>query len=285
MSIIWKKALAALLLLAALPSVHAAINCTVGAPALNLFYQEQTTARVQMTLTVNCTRTSTNGPSAVNYTITPDNGDYPTGTTNRARRVFLFFFPFYLSYDLYTNSSCATMWSGTAPITGSLDWPSNGTGTLSQTHSFWACMPAQNVQIDGTYDDNVQFTMQYNNQGQKTVYGSMDVNIIAPASCVITTPPGNIVLNYTAFSPTAVVADSTVGMRCTASMPYTLEILPPNDVLAGVRYSVVPLPASGTGTGNPVNHTIRATAPAGQPGECAAGTCSQTRTHELRITY
>jgi spore coat protein U-like protein len=280
---LWKRGFAALLLLFALPAVQAAITCNVGAPAITIFYQAQTTAKLQGTLTVSCTRT--NGSKSVDYTITPDDGNYPANGFNRARRPIFWIFASYVSYDLYTDSTCTTPWNAAAPITGTLSWPGNTTGVATQTHTFWACILPQNVLLDGVHTDSVQMTMSYKNQGTQYAYGDLGVNIITPATCDITQPAGNINLDYTAFSPAPVSNSTTVGLRCTATMPYTLEILPPNGVLAGVRYDVTVLPASGSGTGNVVTHTITATAPAGQPGQCATGTCSQTQTHELRITY
>lgn len=286
MKSIWKSASGALLLLALLPDARAAITCDVSTPAITMYYREQSTAKTQATVTVGCTRTNGGDPTSVNYSVTADNGDYAQGTVNRARRTVLWIFQSNVSYELYTNSSCATPWNAPTALTGTITWPGGATGRRTQDHSFWICIPQQAVGIDGLHQDSVQLTASYNYQGTRYAYGTLGMNVITPASCAISTPPGDLVLNYPAFSPTPVWAETTVGMRCTAQMPYTLEILPPADVLSGVRYGVAVTPDTGTGNGNTtVNHTIRATAPAGQPGQCGTGSCQQTRTHEVRITY
>ena len=280
MTHIWRHLLAALLALLALPAAHAAINCTIAAPTVALFYNSNTTSSVQTSFSVTCSRLSTD-PTSVTYTVGADDGNYSTAPpANRARAVFIIF-PFYLRYDFYTNASCATAWDSPRTISDTITWPAGQTGSITKQTNFWSCMPSQTVQYAATYTDTVTLTLTY---GTRTSTADAAVNITTPASCTFTTPPGNIAMTYAAFGPQ--VANSTsFAIRCTAGMPYTISTDVTEGVLSGVRYVLSTSATTGNGTGNPQTYSVTATAPAGQAGQCSTGTCTNTNSHTLTISY
>lgn len=284
-----KFALLLFALLLALPAARAATTCTsVGSPTLSAYYVEQSTTKVQGVVTVRCTRTGTGGgnPPNITYSIWPDDGDYANSGTNRARAMFLWVIPVYLRYDLFRDASCGAgaAWTSQAPINGAMTWAGSATGTQEQQHTFWLCMTPQNVSLDGTYTDQVQLNLRWNSNNTGTISSPMNVNITAPASCSIERRPGEIRLDYTAFGPEA-SGTTTFQTRCTSGMPYDVTTEPAAGVISGVRYFVTVQQPNGTGTGAPATHTIRATAPAGQAGQCGTGTCTGRQTHQLVITY
>ncbi|NNU44524.1 hypothetical protein [Ramlibacter montanisoli] len=58
-----------------------------------------------------------------------------------------------------------------------------------------------------------------------------------------------------------------------------------DNVITGLRYSLVLSANAGNGTGAPQTYGITATFPAGQAGTCAGAICNATQAHTLTITY
>jgi spore coat protein U-like protein len=275
----WKHVLLALLLALLLPAARAAITCTsVTAPAVAISYTSNTTTSVQSYFTVSCTRTSTNDATSVSYDVYADNGQNPTGQNNRATLGTAT-----LRYDVYTNASCGTQWKGNKAISDTITWTGGSTGTITRQTSYWTCIvTAQTPTSSGTYSDTIGLTLTYGNN--VNVYGTVGVSLYAPALCTMTTPAGDLALNYTAFGP-QVSQSTTFAVTCTSGMPYTISTDVTEEVLTGLRYVLSLSSSSSNGTGAAQSHSITATVPAGQAGTCASGSCSATRTHTLTITY
>lgn len=271
--------LVALLALLLAPA-HAAITCTsITSPGVSINYMNSTTASVQGTFTVSCTRSSAADPLSVNYGVRADNGGNPQGVNNRANHAG----GATLRYDLYTGSTCGTQWKGNVEISDTISWPAGSTGTITKQTSYWGCITAaQTAAAAGLYADTVGLTLIYGNN--QTVPGSVGVSIYAPALCTMITPAGDLVLPYVAFGA-QVVRSTSFSVTCTIGMPYTISTDVPEAVLSGVRYVLGLSATSANGTGAPQSHSITATAPAGQAGACAAGACTATRTHTLTISY
>jgi spore coat protein U-like protein len=274
----WKNLLALLLLVLALPAARAAITCTsISSPGVSINYVPNTTPTVQTYFTVSCTRTSTNDPASVNYSVFANNGDNATGVNNRARRNTA-----YIRYDVYTNASCGQIWNGGRSITDTITWPAGATGTITRQTSFWGCIVnAQNPTASGVYTDNITLTLLYSGG---LLSGAVPVTIYAPALCTLNTAAGNISLTYGAFGVQK-SGSTTVRVTCTTGMPYTIDTDVDEAVLNGLRYVLTLNATSANGTGAAQTYTITATIPPGQAGTCATGSCNATRTHTLMISY
>lgn len=287
-----------LLALPALPdTAQAAIFCNVSSPGFLSGYvpANVTTSITSTTFTVTCSRDNAPGPAnaTVQYQLAADNGLNALGTQNRAGLAGSF-----LNYHLSTDPACATPWKGATAIPiPAASFPLAKNSTASFTHSYFGCiLPGQLVlPPEGTYSDTVTMTFALAKApGASTFTGSsFPVTLIAPASCSMTTPPSNIAFTYTAFSPAAVLANSTFGVTCTTSLAYTMSLDATVDVLTGLNYSLA-LNTTGTGGVNPLASVgtgvaqtffVNGTMAAGQAGTCATATCTGTQIRTLTITY
>ena len=126
--------------------------------------------------------------------------------------------------------------------------------------------------------------------------GSFAVSITVVSICSLTTAPGTIAFNYTAFGG-ATTANTTFGVTCNPSLPYSADIgggATGAGVVSGLNYSLG-INNIGTGGTNPRNDTgtgaaqtrfINGTMAAGQAGNCAGSTCALvTVPRTLTITY
>lgn len=133
-----------------------------------------------------------------------------------------------------------------------------------------------------------------------TASNTFNVTVNLTPACTVT-PAGNIVLNYTSFGA-AVNASTTAAIKCTASLPYTLELdLGSSGSVFGPVYlytdSVVQLAYglqlssySGTGSGIAQTVTVNATIGGNQGGLCAISAgCSNalnpSKTRTLTVSY
>ncbi|HEY0665770.1 MAG TPA: spore coat protein U domain-containing protein [Gallionella sp.] len=278
-------------------TVLAAIFCNVSSPGFLTGYvpANVTTSITSTTLTVTCSRDNAPGPASatVQYQLAADNGLNALGTQNRAALAGSF-----LNYHLSVDAACATPWKGATAIpVPAASFPLAKNSTASFTHTFFGCiLPGQlALPPEGTYNDTVTMTFALAKApGASTFTGSsFPVTLIAPASCSMTTPPSNIAFAYTAFSPAAVLANSTYSITCTNSLAYTMSLDATVDVLAGLNYSLA-LNTTGSGGMNPLisvgtgvaqTFFINGTMAAGQAGSCATAACTGTQIRTLTITY
>ena len=190
----------------------------------------------------------------------------------------------FLRYDLYSDSTCSTDWrtalgfrlpntAGTITMTGF--------ATATATETYWACIPANINRPAGTYVDTVIMNPIYSNA--LSVTSTFPVTIITPPTCSITSGPGSLTINYTAFG-SAVSNSTPMDITCSATLPYTMAVSPANAVLTGINYGLS-LPGSATGTGAAQTHTITATAAGGQAGTCSGGPCTATQPTTLTVSY
>jgi spore coat protein U-like protein len=266
--------LALMLLFAWLPA--AAITCTsITSPGVTINYVNGSTASMQGTFTVSCTRVAGDAAASVTYSVVNDRGVNPLAFNGSA------------SLQYYLGSlSCAASnkWKGASgigsTISDTMSLPS--TGTFTKQTSFFLCVSAQTATTAGLYSDTAMLTLSYT--GGVSITGTSQVRIYAPATCNFTTPPGNISVSYTALGP-QVSGSTNFNVQCTIGMPYTLATDVPEGVLNNLRY-ILSLSSLGTnGTGAPQLHTVTATIPAGQAGTCAVASCTAQQTHTLTISY
>lgn len=266
--------------------VQATVTCSASATGFTAGYQPTGTSIniTPATLTVSCTDSATGpSPQSITYSVTVNNGANPSGTQNRATSGANT-----INYSLASDAACATAWSGAATITGTISIALNQ--TIVNTYPFYGCIPALQNPPAGTYLDTVTMTgtATKNGGGANPVFinpSTFPVNVITPAVCTLTTPPGNINFAYTSFSPTAANASTTYSLTCTTTLPYTMALDATSGTLLGLNYTLALSAASGTGTGLLQSYTISGSMIAGQVGTCAGASCLGTQARTLTITY
>jgi len=288
--------LGALAMLAINASAQARVTCTISSPGFATAYP-MTGGTLNITAT-NFTVTCTNNrrrARTVTYQVGVNDGVNAVGTQNRARRGGS-----RLNYDLYSDLGCTNQWQNTA-VNNRIPNPAVTFTSISgvpdvRTFSFYGCVPAGlTVPTAGTYTDTVTmaFTGSVSGGGIRFTGGTFPVSITAPASCSITTSPGNITFNYTSFSPTTVTSNTTFAATCTNLLPYSIALDATSGVVTGLNYSLA-LNTAGTGGVNPLSsrgngvsqtYFVNGTIAAGQSGACASGICTGTQAHTLTITY
>jgi hypothetical protein len=284
------RLLAALILFVPAAWVQAA-SCTVTSPGFSTDFDPNLGSApwsVQTYFAVACWRQPGDpDPVTVDYGVEATNGLYAYSGSNHARLNGND-----VRYDTYGDSGCATQWNTNnanrlptpQPATMSL----NGNVTTTVTTSFWGCVPtAANAGASGgIHTDTVTISL-YTSAGGRLKFetsGTFPVTINVTASCRISTAPGNIIFNYTAFGP-AVNASTTFGTTCTNSLPYTMALDSTTGSLLGTNYSLALSATSATGTGAGQTYNISGTMAAGQAGTCSTGTCTATQSHTLIISY
>jgi spore coat protein U-like protein len=243
----------------------------------------------QGTVTFNCSRTSASDATSV--LLKANYGSNATGSNNRARLGTQ-----YIRYEAYKVSACAvsnTIWTGNSTATSIPVTLQSQTGSFSYEVSFWGCITLANQSVPaGVYTDTFTMTITKANGSSSYATGTAAVSIRNPATCSITTPPGDVVFNYTAFGATA-NAGTTFVANCTQWLPYTMSLNASSGVVSGLNYTLqinnqtaIPTsPLSSRGTGAGQTHTINGNMPAGQAGTCSGATCQGTQAHTLTISY
>jgi spore coat protein U-like protein len=271
----------ALLLCAFCISASAAISCTISSSGFATAYVPSTAATnvTQGTVTVTCQRNVAGDGTTANFTLAADNGLHASGQQNRAQ---LGATASRINYDLFQDSTCATVWRANAPnrISGSITGLA-GFIPSSTNIPFWGCVAGSQTGLPaGTYADTVTVTLR----GAGTITATFPVSIFTPASCSITTAPGNVNFTSTAFGGVQ-NANTPFSVTCTNLLPYTMALDATVGVVGGLQYGVTLSASGATGTGLAQNFTVDGTMPANQAGTCAASSCVSTQARTLTISY
>jgi spore coat protein U-like protein len=236
----------------------------------------------QSSFQLNCQRTVASDPTTLNYIVEMNDGaNTGGGGQNRAKLTTASNF---INYEDYKDSTCTTVWkaNGANRFTGAMSL--TGFATTSLTINYWGCIPPGQTGLpSGTYQDMP--TMTVKNGGTILTTNTFTVTIYYPAVCNVTTAPGNVAFNYTAFRATPLPASTTFGVTCTSTLPYTLALDTTSGVVVGLQYLISLSSTSATGNGSEQPFTINGTMPAGQAGTCATGSCNGTHAHSITITY
>ena len=291
--ILWLGTLALLLLVT---SAQARVTCTVSSPGFATAYPMSGGA-LNITAT-NFTVTCTNNrrrARTVTYQVGINNGVNAVGTQNRARRGGSL-----LNYDLFSDVGCTSQWQDTSvgnriPAPAVTFTSTRGAPDV-RTFSFYGCVPAGlTVPAAGNYTDTVtiSFTGSVSGGGITFTPGTFPVSINAPATCSFSQQPGNIVFNYTSFSATDILANTSFQATCTNLLPYTIALDSTSGVVTGLNYTLA-LNTAGAGGTNPLASRgigvtqiffVNGSILAGQSGTCTAGICSGSQIHSMTITY
>jgi len=286
--------LTAALLLGTGTLAQAATNCSISSPGINTSY-EGAAVTAQSSFAINCTRLAAD-PGSAAYNLRPDNGLWAQGQNNRAA-----FGANRLAYAQFKDSSCSASWTSGGNANNAIAGTVTFIGTsLTATvnGSFWVCINGGLSYVAGIYTDTVTMTLLYNNDGANnklngTATGSYPITINTEASCTISSPPGNLNFNYTAFQAAASTASASFSTTCTAALGYSMSVAAAGGVASGVNYGLSlnttasggSMPLGSVGTGTVQTFFINGSAPAGQAGSCGTGGCVASQSHSLVITF
>jgi spore coat protein U-like protein len=277
-----RLAAAALVALASI-GAHAAYNCSISSAGFSTAYDPNSPATnvTQTEFTITCTR-SFSDASTMDWSVQADNGLYPRGGgRNRAA-----FGRNRVNYDLYQDGGCGSQWANgrNSDISDTLDF--SGGLTATDTVTYWGCVSARQRGLPaGTYTDLVTMTLTYGNgRFGSTASGTFGVAIATPATCQLTTPPGDLVFNYIGFGAAA-NASTTYGVTCTTYLPYTMSLDATSGTLLGLNYTLALGATDATGTGVEQAFSITGNIAAGQGGTCGTGTCSASQARTLTVSY
>lgn len=200
-----------------------------------------------------------------------------------------------LPYGLYRNAANTGSWTtgagqpfGSAAAGGTLvPLDFNGSNNFSTTVSYYLQVLANNYVMAGNYSDNaVTLTARLDSAtGALVGTASFVPAVRVPDFCRLSTPPGNMALNYTSFSGTAANASTTFGVQCLRSTAYTLAVDATSGNALGLNYTLGLSSAGGSGSGVEQTYTINGSIAPGQGGVCASASCSATQARTLTITY
>lgn len=282
----WRLAAAACLSLAGAAPAMAALVCNATATPVQMVYFENDPNPTDgaWSVTINCSRGPAD-PATSAYTLRADDGFNPTGTTNQAvngtgatNRI---------AYELYRTAPGNGAWGYTnaTDFAGTINFAS--ALTASVTHTFYSRIAAGLNKTAKTFTDTVTMRLRYDNgPGNVDVFPTFPVSINNQSICLLSTPPGNIVFNYTSFQPAPATASSAYAVRCTMGETYTMALDATAGNLLGLNYGLaLSNPGGQTGTGFPQNFTINGTIAAGQSGTCGGGICTGAVPRTLTVTY
>ena len=126
-----------------------------------------------------------------------------------------------------------------------------------------------------------------------TVTDNFDVIVNLTPACRISSAPGDITVNYTAFTVAASTGTTNFTVQCSNTLLYsvTMPLVGADNVLTNLGLvNSVAITAGGTtnvaGTAAGNAHTITATVNGNQAGTSTGpGVCTATNTYTLTITY
>jgi hypothetical protein len=157
--------------------------------------------------------------------------------------------------------------------------------------NYWGCITtAGQVVSASTTTDTVTMQVLANTalRPALSVTSTFPVSITTPATLAITTSPGNVAFNYTAFG-SVVTASTTFVTLGTLNLPYSMTLDAFSGVISGLNFTLTldsqASPVSARGTGASQTHTINGTMPAGQAWTCTTSSCVSSQVHTLTISY
>lgn len=126
------------------------------------------------------------------------------------------------------------------------------------------------------------------------------VNILATGPSSQTTT--DVSFTYNAFQTSDGQGSTSFNVRCTNTLPYSIDVANQADVAAGVNYYLKLVAGSAasyvtaatvgasslsslTGSGSDQAYTVGVDAPSGQAGTCATASCLGTTAHTITVTY
>ncbi|WP_332778075.1 hypothetical protein [Polaromonas sp.] len=295
-----RLAAAALLSICALQA-QAAITCTLTATSVNLNYvnNQGANANASGTITLNCTRLSTD-PTTQTYWVSINYGS----RTGLPRRVFRHgatdtFNANRLDVNIFKNGT-TTDWGNTAGgatrVSGTLNFGAALSASVPLTYDF-RVPSGQTGNNAGIFDELFTTSLQLTTAGAVVATATFAPTVSITAQCFVgqvasgnpapgAVNPSTLTLNYTSFALVPQTATMNFTVDCTNSTTYTLALSPTAGTLLGLSYTLALSSSGATGNGFAQPYTVTGTIAAGQAGTCATGACSATQTGvTVTITY
>ncbi|OIQ70330.1 spore coat protein U domain protein [mine drainage metagenome] len=190
-----------------------------------------------------------------------------------------------LSYKVYKNASYSSQW-GTTSSSGSKGTLTFNGPVASKTLTYYLRIPSSNAgQPAGLYDDMRTVTLRFSATSADLATATLQPVASIVAQCLISTPPGNLALNYTSFSATAASNSTSFAISCTKGTPYTVSLDATSGVVLGLTYQLQLSASSGTGSALPQTYAITGSIAPNQSGTCSMGSCTATATRTVLVSY
>lgn len=306
-------------LLIASPVAYPAYSCFITqADSLGAVYPSTNTS-VDTTgnVTLTCSRDPATDSSTLAYTINIDSGQNYSASYRQAKEQTSNTF---LKYTLRKSTSAGTSatcgitdsWSSTAPISGTLSFTGAAAsvtwGYCLRTRRCGNATGNCNKRLPpaGLYTDLSLVSATY--ASTTTHAAPINYSVGVTTYCEITNFNSVLSFNYTAFSPTAVVATNSFSLTCNPGTSVTLSLMDASTanipaatptrptataVLQGLQYTLglgpnkTPSYAVTTTTNTALSIDLTGTMPAGQAGTCSSptGVCTSSQQHLLSVTY
>ena len=280
---------------------HAAISCALSSTSVDLNYVngQGTTSNASGTITVNCTRLSSDANTQT-YWVGIDFGTR-TGTPRRVfRHGALTATADRLNVSIRKNGTL-TEWTntGTARVNGTLNFATALSASVVLTYDFQVAA-GQTSKTPGIYDEAFTASLQLTTNGAAVATATFVPTISIVAQCFVgqvtagtlatgAVSPSTMNLAYTSFAAIDQTANMSFTVHCTRNTTYTLVLTPTTGTLLGLNYTLALSPPGGppaiTGTGLAQPYTVTGTIPSGQAGTCSTGACTATQNATLTITY
>ncbi|MFC5520715.1 spore coat protein U domain-containing protein [Polaromonas jejuensis] len=279
---------------------NAAITCTLTATSVNLNYVngQGSDATASGTITVNCTRLSTD-PNTQTYWVGVNRGS--AGALRVFRHGGGATSPDRLNVSVLRNSD-GNNWTtvGSGRANGTLSFGGALSASAPLTYDFLVAA-GQSSKTAGIYDEIFTANLQLTTAGANVATAIFAPTVSITAACFVgqvasgnTAPgaisPSTLTLAYTSFAPTNQTATMNFTVDCTRNTTYTLALSLTSGTLLGLNYTLALSPSGGppaiVGSGLAQPYTVTGTIAAGQAGTCATGTCTATKTGvTLTVTY
>jgi spore coat protein U-like protein len=287
--------------LASLMGLHNAANAAIACSSVTATSVNgitPTTGALNLTgnITVNCTRL-TGDPLTQAVYIGINAGEDPDGTAGRelTRQSGTQ----QLNYGLFRNATPSGGWSeginrapgaaGGGGLLVTITFSSLATTAQSFSYPYYLRVTQANHSAApaGIYDDIATIRVRLGgNTGAVESTTTFTPTISKPSHCYFSSPPGNLTMNYIAFSATPATGSSNFSVSCTASTPYTMALSSTSGVLIGLNYSLALSATSSTGTGFAQPFSVNGSIATGQAGTCTTGSCTATSApRTITITY
>lgn len=236
------------------------------------------------TIAISCTKSGGNA-SMVYYELGINGGLNLSGSQSRASNGSA-----WISYNPWRDSANSQVWSDFSSnrIKGSLSFSTSTTVYVN----YYITVPAgQNIGA-GTYLDTQTLKLY---QGDTAIAASSDISptqqtfgisLSVVPKCFLSSPPGDVLFNYTSFQTNASVASTSFAVTCLSNTSYSMALDATSGTLLGLSYSLS-LSKTGPQTGNGLAQgaSINGSIAKGQSGTCNGAACTASETRTLTISY
>ena len=140
-----------------------------------------------------------------------------------------------VNYEINHGSTTQGTWTSTGGVAANSttdgavrerqDFGGGNSPDLTRVFTFYYRVPAFQFDPAGVYSGTVNITLrEANAAGPVITTYAWPVRISIPDSCIFSTPPSAVAINYQAFQPGPATGTSNFELTCTNGTPYTLRL-------------------------------------------------------------